>query len=49
MTGVAELVAAAHEAVERREWAVARDCFHAAGKATRLTADDCFALAEAAW
>jgi ATP/maltotriose-dependent transcriptional regulator MalT len=49
VTGVAELVAAAHEAFERRQWAVARDCFNAAGKTARLTADDCYAWAEAAW
>jgi tetratricopeptide (TPR) repeat protein len=49
VTGVAELVAAAHEAFERRQWAAARDCFNAAGKAARLTADDCYAWAEAAW
>jgi len=49
VTGEAELVAAAHEAFERRQWAVARERFNAAGKTARLTADDCYAWAEAAW
>jgi DNA-binding NarL/FixJ family response regulator len=49
VAGGAELLEAAHEAFGRREWAAARDCFNAARETGRLPADDCYALAEAAW
>jgi DNA-binding NarL/FixJ family response regulator len=49
MASGAELLEAAHEAFGRREWAAARDRFNAARETAPLAADDCYALAEAAW
>lgn len=49
MAGAAEALESAHEAFLRRDWHVARDRFIAARKVASLSADDCYALAEAAW
>ena len=49
MDDVGSMVKPARDAFQRRDWAGARDGFHAARDAGLLAADDYFEFAEAAW